>query len=685
VLLESVLTVMAEVTLQDNLLGKIAVRNNFISQAQLDECLDSIRLSEKKRPLGVILLSKGYITDEILEALLKIQNENEEQRELFLNRRMEDTLFSKLTLRYQLLTPEDIERCQEEQEKLEKVGQYLRLGQVMVRKKLLTTRDFLNLLEKQKSLHFHCKNCEAVFELKSALNGKKFRCADCEGVLTIPDVLKNIIYPKKIQGTSKVFHPLKSLRDRILENHQFGHFKVHEEIARGGMGIVFRATNTKNNQEVALKVLKEGESSSSEQVKRFQRESESASKLQHPYIVQVYETGIEDECHYFTMEYVNGDPLDQCILKEELSLETFLEILIKISKALHYAHEKGIIHRDIKPANILITKTKKPKLTDFGLAKDLDRQSMLTQSGAMVGTLYYMSPEQIKGGSSRKIDGRSDIYALGVILYEFLTSVLPFPGETTLEVYEKIVNGEVIPPRSLEESIEVDLQNIVLKALAKDPQSRYQNGEEFATDLKKYLGGQKVEAQSEFLLEKIRRLALKNLSALLATSVAFLLLLAFLFTLYLFKASSHLHQYQDSLERGLMYYNQSKNLDSPHNLKISAQKALQEFTQALTLFPEKNDPYFYRIQTYLLLQDFQSANQDIDTLLERTPEDPALYFQQGKNYYNLGKQSEGDFRISFFKQSLQSFKKCAAKDQGVGNFKEQLEDWTQLLKQEMKD
>ncbi|MEK7487685.1 MAG: protein kinase [Planctomycetota bacterium] len=637
---------MAEITIQDKILGKLAVRNNLISQMQLDECFQLITKSKTNRPLGVVMLSKGYITDDILEDLTKIQHKNEEQRELYLNRRMEDIILKKLILREKILSKPQIKSCIFEQQKLEELGQYLRLGQVMVRKKYLTTKEFLKLLETQKNLLFRCKNCEASFELVSALTGKKFRCANCETIITIPDILKNIQYPKRTSTITRGFHPLKSLRDRILELKKFGRYTVLEEIARGGMGIVFLAKDEKNRS-IALKILKEGESSRQDQIRRFQREADSASKLDHPNIVKVYETGVEEECHYFTMEYVQGVALDESEIQEELNQQEFLEILATIGDALHYAHKKGIIHRDIKPANILIErKTKKPKLTDFGLAKDMDRQTMLTQSGAMVGTLYYMSPEQVKGGG-RKIDGRTDIYALGVILYEHLTGSLPFSGETTLEIYDKIVNAEPVPPRDLNENIEPNLQNIILKALSKDPQNRYRTGEEFAVDLRKYLAGEKVSAKADFIPEKIQRLFVRNLGSILAVFVCGFLLLAIIVGSFLFYEYSQNKSYQNQFDLGLYYEREGKY-----------EEAQKQFLSAGTIFPKKVEPLLAYTRASLQLGMLKDASTTIQKILELEPNHPQAHFLFGKNFYLLGQKEKGEKQIEAFEATKKNFIQC---------------------------
>jgi serine/threonine protein kinase len=253
----------------------------------------------------------------------------------------------------------------------------------------------------------------------------------------------------------------------------FGPYDILGEIARGGMGIVYRARQRSLKRIVALKVMKEGENASEKQIRRFKRETEAAAKLQHPNIVAVHEVGCHEGFHYFTMDLIEGDPLDAiCKRGEKLPVERVLQLVLEVAQAIHYAHGKGIIHRDLKPANVLLDTDGHPKVTDFGLAKNIDHKSMLTRTGAVVGTPFYMPPEQARGDVD--IGPQADVYALGVILYEMLTLKLPFHGETTMEVYHKILEEEPTPPRKHDSRVNADINTIILKAIEKDLTRRYQ-------------------------------------------------------------------------------------------------------------------------------------------------------------------------------------------------------------------
>ncbi|MEZ6189172.1 MAG: tetratricopeptide repeat protein [Planctomycetota bacterium] len=289
----------------------------------------------------------------------------------------------------------------------------------------------------------------------------------------------------------------------------FGPYDILGEIARGGMGIVYRARQRSLKRIVALKVLKEGENASERQVRRFRRETEAAAKLQHPNIVAVHEVGCHEGFHYFTMDLIEGDPLDAIVKrKEKMPVERVLHMIEEVARAIHYAHGKGIIHRDLKPANVLLDTDGHPKVTDFGLAKNLDHKSLLTRTGTVVGTPFYMPPEQARGDVT--IDQRADVYALGVILYELLTLKLPFHGETTMEVYHKILEDEPIPPRKHDSRIDRDVNTIVLKAMEKEVATRYPSALELAEDIQRYLNGDPIKARPLGPVGRLVKKAKKN-------------------------------------------------------------------------------------------------------------------------------------------------------------------------------
>jgi serine/threonine-protein kinase len=266
-----------------------------------------------------------------------------------------------------------------------------------------------------------------------------------------------------------------------------GRYEILGELGRGAMGVVFRATDPVIGRPVAVKTIRLSEQGTglnrNELLSRFQTEARAAGLLTHPNIVVVYDAGEENGLYYITMELVEGKSL-QSLLDggHAFPVPRILRILEQTCSALAFAHERNVVHRDIKPANLMLTADDTVKVTDFGTAKIL-QFGTVQQTTHVMGTPSYMSPEQVKG---RPVDGRSDIFSLGVVLYEMLTGEKPFPGQSITTVIYKIVNEDPVPPRQLNPSIHPGLNEIVLKALAKEPEVRYQSCREMLEDLKSY-------------------------------------------------------------------------------------------------------------------------------------------------------------------------------------------------------
>jgi len=266
-----------------------------------------------------------------------------------------------------------------------------------------------------------------------------------------------------------------------------GRYEITGELGRGAMGVVYRATDPVIGRSVAVKTIRLTEEgtglSRPELLSRFQTEARAAGVLTHPNIVVVYDAGEEDGLYYITMELVEGKSL-QALLDDghAFPVPRVLRILEQTCSALQFAHERNIVHRDIKPANLMLTADDTVKVTDFGTAKIL-QFGTVQQTTHVMGTPSYMSPEQVKG---RPVDGRTDIFSLGVVMYEMLTGEKPFPGQSITTVIYKIVNENPIPPRQLNPSLHPGLNEIVLRALAKEPEQRYQSCRELLEDLRNY-------------------------------------------------------------------------------------------------------------------------------------------------------------------------------------------------------
>jgi len=264
------------------------------------------------------------------------------------------------------------------------------------------------------------------------------------------------------------------------------HYRILEEVGRGGMGVVYKAEDTKLKRTVALKFLPQGSLRDSRAKERFILEAQAASALEHTNICTIHEIDeTEDGRLFIVMAFYEGQTLKEKIEKGPLPIDEAVEIAVQIARGLARAHEQKIVHRDIKPANIFLTKEGVVKILDFGLAK-LSNRSLLTTEGTTLGTAAYMSPEQATG---KEADHRSDIWALGVVLYEMMTGRLPFRGEYEQAVVYAILNEDPPPPTALRTDVPLDLERIILKALAKNPDKRYQYVDEMANDLKNAVKG----------------------------------------------------------------------------------------------------------------------------------------------------------------------------------------------------
>ncbi|GEM_PF-5204551 len=264
-----------------------------------------------------------------------------------------------------------------------------------------------------------------------------------------------------------------------------GRYRIMEEIHTGTVSCLYKAYDPSRNEMVALKTLKPELSDDPEVVERFKREARVAQNLEHPNIIKIYDIGSGEHRHYFSMELIDGPSLRRILESGQiLSIEKALEIAKEICLALHFAHQKQIIHRDIKPSNIMINKNGGTVVLDFGIAK-IKNLARLTRPGFLLGTPEYMSPEQIK---DRLVDGRSDIYSLGIVLYELLTGRVPFRGKDFLEIAERIVKETPPEPSKINKNITKEIDKLILKAINKERWSRFSSALEMANALQSILG-----------------------------------------------------------------------------------------------------------------------------------------------------------------------------------------------------
>ena len=291
------------------------------------------------------------------------------------------------------------------------------------------------------------------------------------------------------------------------------------------MGIVFEARQVSLNRRVALKMILTGQLATDADVKRFRLEAEAAAILDHPGIVPIFEVGEHDGHHYFSMGYVEGESLASRLLKGPLPSRAAAALILKVAEAIAYAHERGVVHRDLKPGNILLDGSGTPRVTDFGLAKIVLGDSTLTASSKIMGTPSYMPPEQA-GTNRGAIGPAADVYALGSTLYAMVAGRPPFHAATPMDTLLQVLSDDPVSPRSLNPTVERDIETICLRCLEKDPARRYASAAALAEDLRRYLDGKPILARPVGAPERAWRWARRKPALAAALGATALLLIA---------------------------------------------------------------------------------------------------------------------------------------------------------------
>src|SRR6201989_2440820 len=281
-----------------------------------------------------------------------------------------------------------------------------------------------------------------------------------------------------------------AVSDTLIGSVFDGRYRIERKLGAGGMADVYLAEDQELGRRVAIKILNDRHAADDSFIERFRREAKNAAGLSHPNIVSIYDRGEAEGTYYIAMEYLDGRSLKELIVaRGPAPVNVAIDYARQILAAIRFAHRPGIVHRDIKPHNVLVDGEGRLKVTDFGIARA--GTSQMTEAGSIIGTAQYLSPEQARGG---EVDQRSDLYSLGVVLYELLTGKTPFEGDTPVEIAMKHLSNTPTPPSELRQDIPPELDMVVLRALAKDPDSRYQSADEMEGDLDRVARGLPVAA-----------------------------------------------------------------------------------------------------------------------------------------------------------------------------------------------
>jgi uncharacterized protein (TIGR03067 family) len=429
-------------------------------------------------------------------------------------------------------------------------------------------------------------------------------------------------------------------------------YEILGRLGRGGMGVVYQARHLRLDRLVALKMVLAGPHAGDEELARFRREAQAVARLQHPHIVQIHEVGEHDDLPYLALEYVDGGSLEEMAAGTPQPARWAAQLLEAVARAVHYAHERGVVHRDLKPANILLSFSQGaaaecgeaarsasapwlneavPKITDFGLAKRLDAATARTRTGAVLGTPSYMAPEQA-GGRTQEVGPPADVYSLGAILYELLTGRPPFRAATPLDTAMLVLSAEPVPPSRLNAKVPRDLETVCLKCLEKDPGKRYASALDLAEDLGRFARGEPVTARRVSPLGRAWRWCRRNrLAAGLSAALVLALVAGTALSLYLLGLTPGTDQIDadSTFMRGRLHL-ERKEYD----------RAVAAFGQVIRFDPGRADAHAKRAEALMAQGNHAGALGDATAALRLKPGLVDTYIDQAVEHTNQGRHEQ---------------------------------------------
>lgn len=403
--------------------------------------------------------------------------------------------FGRILVDQGLLTEAQLQRALDTQRERSRRGDFARLGHVLVELKYVTPEQVQLALEAQAIRILACVDCGSQYNVRGYRPQARYECPKCHGALAPAETLKHVAVQDQLSVAPTTDDTVQLRRDdalldqsntaKIRQLRVLGKYQILGEIARGGMGIIYKARQMDLDRVVALKTLRQEELRKPDAAARFRGEAQAVAQLRHPNIVAVHEVGHVQGIEYFTMEFIEGLPLDRLILRERFGEQRAVEVVTPIAEALEYAHRQNVVHRDLKPGNIILDPEGTPFLVDFGIAKRIDKRLERDDEEDLLGSIPYMAPEYVEGAA---YDELCDLYSLGVVLYEVLCGhgTLPVYDDDTRRFLEKIVRCEYQPIRERLPDLDPELARIVETMIA--PRSRrYRSMRDVVADLRRWL------------------------------------------------------------------------------------------------------------------------------------------------------------------------------------------------------
>ncbi len=462
------------------LVARIAVAEKMVTQESVDRAIELLEKRRSEIPLGELLLQLGHIDGEQFKRLMALQHEELRRSES----QDEQQFFGEAVIGRGLATPDQVNGCLREQAELAAKGVFRNLGELLVARGVLTADQVRSLLEEQDQVMGVCPACSEKYNVLREWLGRA-KCPSDSAVLDPVAAGSGVGVAATLGARGGSSGSPVGL--------EVGGCRIVELIARGSMGTVYKARHVGLNRYVAVKLMPSLENSP-EVIKRLLVEARAVAKLEHPNIVQVYDVGFQRGYFFIVMQLLLGQTLEKRLAESTtVPVPAALDVVRDVAQGLGAAHEKGIVHRDIKPANIIVTEDGRARLTDFGLAQD--PENPIDRPGFIVGTPYYMSPEQWLG---HRADERSDVYSLGIILYQMATGRRPFVADSAAELMHQHLKVSARPPQAYDDTLSDGLCAVIRKMIAKAPAKRYAGATALVRDVERVMRGEDPEAMEDF-------------------------------------------------------------------------------------------------------------------------------------------------------------------------------------------